>query len=127
MVWNRGIEAQAILNAKSEVKTKQIIRSLERKSLIHCGENFSRFTVHSLFRSFITEEVRDDQAVEAVFLDAQLQFYDYYISRCKVANENFVIGRYRDAFRRFLDQRECLISSLSKGPEKDMTYTKLRL
>ena len=119
-----GIEkAQAILNVKSEVKTKQIIRSLERKSLIHCGENFSRFTLHSLLRSFIMEEVKNDDAVKAVFLDAQLQFYDYYISRCKVANENFLMGRYPDAFRSFLDQRECIISSLSNGPGKDMTYT----
>ena len=51
--WFGIKEAQAIFNVKSEVKTKQIIRSLERKSLIHCGENFSLFTVHSLLRSFI--------------------------------------------------------------------------
>ena len=122
--WFGIEEAQAILNVKSEVKTKQIIRSLERRSLIHCGENFSRFTIHSLLRSFIKEEVKNDEAVEAVFLDAQLQFYDYYISRCKVANKNFLIGRYTNAFRSFLDQRECIISSLSNGPGNDRTYTK---
>ena len=121
--WFGIEEAQAILNLKSEVKTKQIIRSLERKSLIHCGESFSRFTVHSLLRSFIKEEVKYDDTVEGVFLDAQLQFYDYYISECKVANENFLRGRYTAAFRSFLDQRECIISSLSNGPGKDLTYT----
>ena len=123
--WFGIEEAQAILNVKSEVKTKQIIRSLERKSLIHCGENFSRFTIHSLLRSFIQEEVKNDEAVEAVFLDAQLQFYDYYISRCKVANKNFLTGSYTDAFRSFLDQRECIISSLSNGPGNDRTYNKV--
>ncbi|CAH3194963.1 unnamed protein product [Porites evermanni] len=122
--WFGIEEAQAILNVKSEVKTKQIIRSLERKSLIHCGENFSRFTVHSLLRSFIKEEVKNDEGIEAVFLDAQLHFYDYYTSRCKVANENFLIGRYSSAFRSFLDQRECIISSLSNAPGNDITYTK---
>ena len=122
--WFGIEEAQAILNVKSEVKTKQIIRSSERKSLIHCGENFSRFTIHSLLRSFIKEEVKNDDGVEAVFLDAQLQFYDYYISRCKVANKNFLMGRYPDAFRGFLDQRECIISSLSNGPGNDITYSK---
>ena len=123
--WFGIEEAQAILNVKSEVKTKQIIRSLERKSLIHCGENFSRFTIHSLLRSFIQEEVKNDEAVEAVFLDAQLQFYDYYISGCKVANKNFLTGSYTDAFRSFLDQRECIISSLSNGPGNDGTYNKV--
>ena len=118
--WFGIEEAQAILNVKSEVKTKQIIRSF-----IHCGENFGCFTIHSLLRSFIKEEVKNDEAVEAVFLDAQLQFYDYYISRCKVANKNFLIGRYPNAFRSFLDQRECIISSLSNGPGNDRTYTKV--
>ena len=85
--WFGIKEAQVILNVKSEVKAKQIIRSLERKSLIHCGDSFSRFTVHSLLRSFIKEEVKNDEAVEAVFLDAQVQFYDHYISRCEIANK----------------------------------------
>ena len=122
--WFGIEEAQAILNVKSEVKTKQILRSLERKSLIHCGENFSRFTIHSLLRSFVKEEVKNDEAVEAVFLDAQVQFYDYYISRCRAANKNFLMRSYPDAFRGFLEQRECIISSLSNGPGNDITYTK---
>ena len=120
-----GLEgAQAILKAKTEVKTKQIIRSLERKSLIDCGDNFSLFSVHSLLRSFIEKEIKYGEAVEAVFRNAQLQFYDYYIARCKVANENFLTGRYSVAFRSFLDRRECIISSLSNGPGKDLTYSK---
>ena len=118
-------EAQAILNKKSEVQTKQIIRSLERKSLIDCGENFSHFTVHSLFRSFIQEEIKNDQAVEAVFRESQIQFYDYYISRCKVANKHFLKERYGDAFRYFLDRRSSIISSLSSGPRIDGIYSKV--
>ena len=118
-------EAQAILNEKSEVQTKQIIRSLERKSLIDCGENFSHFTIHSLFRSFIQEETKNDQAVEAVFRNSQIQFYDYYISRCKVANEHFLKERYGDAFRDFLDRRSSIISSLSSGPRIDRIYSKV--
>ena len=118
-------EAQAILNEKSEVQTKQIIRSLERKSLIDCGENFTHFTIHSLFRSFIQEETKNDQAVEAVFRNSQIQFYDYYISRCKVANEHFLKERYGDAFRDFLDRRSSIISSLSSGPRIDRIYGKV--
>ena len=122
--WFGIEEAQAILNVKSEVKTKQIIRSLERKSLIHCGHSFSRFTLHSLLRSFIKDKVKNDEAVEAVFIDAQVQFYDHYISRCEIANKNFLNGSYSKAFRNFLDRRECVISSLSNGPGNDRTYTK---
>ena len=123
--WFGVEEAQAILNEKSEVQTKQIIRSLERKSLIDCGENFSHFTVHSLFRSFIQEETKNDQAVEAVFRESQIQFYDYYISRCKVANEHFQNERYGDAFRDFVDRRSSIISSLSSGPRIDRIYSKV--
>ena len=122
--WFGIEEAQAILNVETEIKTRQIIRSLERKSLIDCGENFSHFTVHSLLRSFIEEEVKNDQAVEAVYLNAQLQFYDYYISSCKVANEDFLKGRFGDAFRSFLHRRGCIISSLSNGPRKDRIYSR---
>ena len=121
-------EAQAILNEKSEFKTKQIIRPLERKSLIDlidCGEDFSHFTIHSLFRSFIQEETKNDQAVEAVFRNSQIQFYDYYISRCKVANEHFLKERYGDAFRDFLGRRSSIISSLSSGLRIDRIYGKV--
>ena len=122
--WFGLDEAQAILNAKTEFKTKQIIRSLERRSLIDCADNFSHFTIHSLFRSFIEEETKNDQAVRNVFLNAQLQFYDYYISSCKIANENFLKRRFGDAFRSFLDRRGCIISSLLNGPRKDKIYPK---
>ena len=123
--WFGIEEAQAILNVETEVRTKQIIRSLERKSLIDCGENFSHFTVHSLLRSFIQEEVKNDQSVRTVFRDSQIQFYDYYISNCKVANENFLKERYGDAFRGFLDRRSSIISSLLNGPRIDRIYSKV--
>lgn len=109
-------EAEAVLNIKSEFKTGQIIRSLERKSLIDCGDNFVPFSIHSLLPSFIEEERKTDHTVQAVFLDAQHQFYDYYISICKVANEHFLKGHYSASFRRFLDRRECILLSLSNGP-----------
>ena len=122
--WFGIEEAQAILNTKREFTTRQIILSLERKSLIDCTDKFSHFTIHSLFRSFIEEETKNDQAVGKVFLNAQLQFYDYYISSCKVANENFLKGRFGDAFRSFLHRRSCIISALSNGPRKDRIYPK---
>ena len=122
--WFGIEEAQAILNVETQVETKQIIRSLERKSLLDCGENFSHFTVHSLLRSFIEEEIKNDEAVEAVFRDSKTQFYDYYISSCKDANENFLRKHYGDAFRSFLDRRSSIISSISNGPQIDRIYTK---
>ena len=122
--WFGIEEAQAILNVDTEAKTKQIIRSLERKSLLDCGENFSHFTVHSLLRSFIEEEMKNDQAVEAVFWDSKIQFCDYYISSCKDANENFLKQHYGDAFRSFLDRRGSIISSISNGLRIDKIYAK---
>ena len=122
--WFGLDEATAVLNAKTDVTTKKIIRSLERKSLIDCGDNFSHFTIHSLFRSFINEERKNDQAVEAVFRSAQFYFHDYYISSFKNANETFLMGPSNEASATFVDRRESILLSLTNGAKNDKLYPK---
>ena len=122
--WFGIEEATTVLNVKTVITTKKIIRSLERKSLIDCGHNFSRFTIHSLLRSFIDEKRRTDQTVEAVFLSAQLQFYDFFISTCRVANENFLTGHSSEALATFVDRRGSILSSLFNGIGEDDLYPK---
>ena len=122
--WFGIEEATTVLNVKTVITTKKIIRSLERKSLIDCGDNFSRFTIHSLLRSFIDEKRRTDQTVEALFLSAQLQFYDFFISTFRVANENFLTGHSSEALATFVDRRGSILSSLFNGIGEDDLYPK---
>ena len=123
--WFRIEEATAILDVKTKLTSKKIIRSLERKALIDCGENFSHFTIHSLLRSFIDEKRSNDKSVEAVFLSAQHQFYDYYISCFRTANEMFLIGPSNAAYAAFNEQRECILLSLANGIKDDELYRKV--
>ena len=123
--WFRIEEATAILDVKTELTSKKIIRSLERKALIDCGDNFTHFTIHSMLRSFIDEERSNDKSVEAIFLTAQRQFYDYFISRFRTANEKFLIGPSNEASAIFSDRRECILPSLANGIKDDKLYSKV--
>ena len=120
--WFGIEEATAVLEVKQDVTTKEIIRSLERKSLIDCGDNFSRFTIHSLLRSFTDEERRNDKAVESVFHSAQLQFYRYYISIFRDANQKFLTGHSNEALTTFLDRRESILLALANGTREEFLY-----
>ena len=117
-------EATAVLDLKTEIQTKKIIRSLERKSLIDCEDNFSYFTMHSLLRSYVDEERGNDKSVEAIFVTAQLQFYEYYISRFELANEKFLIGPSNEASLIFVDGRQSILVSLTNGVRDDKLYRK---
>ena len=123
--WFRMEEATAVLDVKTVLSTKKIIRSLERKSLIDSGENYSHFTIHSLLRSFVDEERRKDEEVGEVFLSAQFQFYDYYISSFKAANEKFLSGHSHQASAMFTDRRESIILSLANGTRDERLYQKV--
>ena len=107
--WFRIEEATAILDEKTQVTAKKIIRPLERKALIDCGDNFNNFIVHSLLRSFIDEKSSNDKLVEAIFLSAQHQFYHYYISSFRAANEKFLMGPSNEAHVTFIDRPDCIL------------------
>ena len=117
-------EATAVLDLKTELQTKKIIRSLERKSLIDCEDNFSYFTMHSLLRSYVDEARGNDKSVEATFVTAQLQFYEYYISRFELANERFLKGPSNEASLIFVDERQSILLSLTNGIRDDKLYRK---
>ena len=123
--WFRIEEATAILDVKTELTSEKIIRSLERKALIDCVDNFTHFTIHSLLRSFIDEKRSNDKSLEVVFLSAQLQFYDYYISSFRTANEKFLMGPSNEASAIFIDRRECILSALANGIKDDKLYPKV--
>ena len=118
-------EAKAVLDLKTPRLTKKVIDSLKRKSLIDCSDDFKSCTIHSLLRSFIDERRTANHAVQTIFSEAQLRFYDYHISSFGVANENFLTGHSNDAFLVFVRQRESILISLENGAKEDALYPKV--
>ena len=123
--WFDTKEATAVLDVKTERTTKKVIHSLERNSLIDCGESFSCFTIHSLFRSFVDEQRRNDETIEAIFLSAQQHFYDYNISSLENANEKFLMGPSNESLSVFLGRRENILLSINNGIKDDDLYSKV--
>ena len=123
--WFNTKEATAVLDVKTDRITTKVIRSLERNSLINCGESFSRFTIHSLFRSFVEEQRRNDKAIEVVFHSTQRRFNDYYISSLKNANEKFLMGPSNEAWEIFAGRRENILLSITDGIKDDDLYPKI--
>ena len=122
--WFGIEEATVVSDVKTDLQMKKIVRSLERKSLIDCSEDFASFTVHSLLRSFVDDRRRTDQETAAVFDIAQRRFYSYHISAFGVANEKFLTGHSSEALTVFLSRRESIITSLLNGPRDDELYPK---
>ena len=118
-------EATAVLDLKTLRKTKQVIRSLEDKSLVTCSEDFSACTIHSLLRSFIDERRTTDQETGATFLTAQHRFYSHHISCFEMASEKFLTGQSDEALVAFLNQRDSMILSLINGPSDKELYSKV--
>ena len=123
--WFNTKEATVVLDVKTERITKKVIRSLERNSLIDCGENFSRFTIHSLFRSFVEEQRGYDKTIEAIFRSAQHRFNDYYITSLTNANEKFLTGPSNEAWEIFAWQRENIFLSITNGIKDNELYPKI--
>ena len=123
--WFDTKEASAVLDVKTDRTTRKVIRSLERNSLIDCGESFNHFTIHSLFRSFVEEKRRNDKTVEAMFLSAQHRFNDYYISSFTNANEKFLMGPSNEAREIFVGRRENILLSITDGIKDNELYPKI--
>ena len=120
--WFNAKEATAVLGVKSDVTTKKIIRTLERNSLIDSGESFTRFTMHSLFRSFVEEQRNKEEMVKVTFCSAQHVYHDYYISCFRNANEKSLTGLSYEAFLTVGEHRESIFSSLNNGLRDDDLY-----
>ena len=121
-------EASAVLHQLTEsertMRSKRILKSLERKSLIESNKDVGSFSIHPLLRSFVVEKTISDDKIRAVFHTAQLCFYDYNISSFEKASEMFLTGYSNDAFKVFVRQREKIVLSLLSGAREDALYDK---
>ena len=115
-------EAKNVLNLKTDQQTKKRLRSLKRKSLIECGDDFESCMIHSLFRSFVEERSKTDQQTRAVFTKAK-HFYTLY--NFDTANERYLTGHSNEALAAFRNDPESIILSLVNGATDDELYVKV--
>ena len=115
-------EAKNVLNLKDDHQTKRRLRSLGRKLLIECGDDFESCIIHSLFRSFIEKKSTNDQETGAVLNKAKhfLNLFNF-----EAANKRFLTGYSNEALAAFFDDRESIISSLVDGAKDDELYVKV--
>ncbi|XP_022787350.1 uncharacterized protein LOC111327429 [Stylophora pistillata] len=118
-------EARAVLNSKTVVQAGKILRSLKRKSLLDCSDDFENFTIHSLLRSFVEQRRIAEDEIKKHFAAAQLRFYDYHISNFREANEKFLTGSSNEAFEAFHSQRENIQLAIVNGSKNDDLYSKV--
>ena len=118
-------EARSVLNLKTIQRTERRIKSLKRKSLIDCSEDFQHCTIHSLFRSFIEEKRQTHQETEDLFKKAQRHHYIDNLSIFEANNEKYLTGRSNEALAAFQSRREKIISSFRNGAKDDELYDKV--
>ena len=119
-------EATAILNFKTAFRTKKMLQSLERKSLITSNDIASiSYTIHSLLLSFIDEKRMEDEEIEAAFKVAERWLYDYNISIFREANDKFLTGHSNEALKVLLGHHETIISSLVNGTRAEELHSKV--
>ena len=118
-------EARSVLNLKTNQHTERRIKSLRRKSLIDCSEDFQHCTIHSLFRSFIEEKRQTHQETEDLFKKAQRRHYIDNLSIFEANNEKYLTGRSNEALAVFQSRREKIISSFRNGAKDDELYDKV--
>ena len=118
-------EARSVLNLKTIQHTEIRIKSLKRKSLIDCSEDFQHCTVHSLFQSFIEEKRQTHQETEDLFKKAQRHHYIDNLCIFEANNEKYLTGRSNEALAAFKSRREKIISSFRNGAKDDELYDKV--
>jgi len=103
----------AVLGITRTTEAEEILRRLQRKSLIDCSSEFSKFSMHKLIQSFAREKGEADMK-ETVFL-SKSRFHAFYITQFKKLNENFLSGRSMSAFIEFYEDEENIVESLIDG------------
>lgn len=118
-------EAKTVLNLKTVFEAKKILRSLKRKSLVDCSDDFDNFTMHSLLRSFVEDRRREEEKIQRHCAEAQHRFCNYYISKFREANEKFLTGSSNVAYKAFHSQRENMRLALVDGSKDEDLYSKV--
>lgn len=110
---NFDTEVAASVLEKTERLTKNILQSLERKSLLDSSLERRLFKMHKLLQLFARE--RGNNEMKEIFYDSNNRFHAYYLSLFEKLNEQFLTGRSMSAFIAFYEDKQNIVQSLVDG------------
>ena len=110
---NFDAEVAASVLGKTLRLTKNILQSLERKSLLDSSLERRSFKMHKLLQLFARE--RGNNEMKEIFYDSKTRFHAYYLSLFKKLNEQFLTGRSMSAFIAFYEDKQNIVQSLVDG------------
>ena len=103
----------AVLGITRINEAEKVLRRLQRKSLIDCCSNSSKFSLHTLIQSFAREKGEAD--MKETVLNSKSRFRAFYIAQFEKLNENFLSGRSMSAFTEFYEDEVNIVQSLIDG------------
>ena len=104
------IEVSTAILDENRFRTKKVLQSLRRKSLLDSNLKHGSFTMHNLVQSFARE--KGEQEMKEDVLKSKARFYTFYVSRFEALNEQFLKGNSMSAFLEFYEDKESFIQSL---------------
>ena len=103
----------AVLGITRTTEAEKVLQRLQRKSLIDCSSESSKFSMHKLIQSFAREKGEAD--MKETILISKSRFHAVYIARFEKLNENFLSGSSMSAFIEFYEQEKYIVQSLIDG------------
>ena len=91
----------AVLGITRTTEAEKVLRRLQRKSLIDCSSELSKFSMHKLIQSFAREKGEAD--MKETVLISKSRFRAFYIALFDELNENFLSGHSMSAFIEFYE------------------------
>ena len=110
---NFDTEVAASVLGKPLRLTKNILQSLERKSLLDSSLERHSFKMHKLLQLFARERGNDE--MKEIFYDSKNRLHAYYLSLFEELNEQFLTGHSMSAFIAFYEDKQNIVQSLVDG------------
>lgn len=110
---NFDTEVAASVLGKPLRLTKNILQSLERKSLLDSSLERHSFKMHKLLQLFARERGNDE--MKEIFYDSKSRLHAYYLSLFEKLNEQFLTGHSMSAFIAFYEDKQNIVQSLVDG------------
>lgn len=110
---NFDTEVAASVLGKPLRLTKNILQSLERKSLLDSSLERHSFKMHKLLQLFARERGNDE--MKEIFYDSKSRLHAYYLSLFEELNEQFLTGHSMSAFIAFYEDKQNIVQSLVDG------------
>ena len=103
----------AVLGITRTNEAKKVLQRLQRKSLIDCSSESSKFSMHKLIQSFARE--KGEAVMKETVLISKCRFRAFYIAQFEKLNDNFLSGRSMPAFIEFYEGENNIVQSLIDG------------